>query len=73
MKIGDTTFIYSTDLSGVRIIREGEELTVPGADLLGFAAEIVRQQRERNLEFQPRQTVLFGCPCDSGSWPEVTE
>ena len=76
-KIGETTFIHNGGFDGDTRIRTGKgacETTfgVPTADLLGFAAEVVRQVRGSHLETADREIVLFGGRVEEGG-PEVTE
>jgi hypothetical protein len=56
IQIGNTAFIYNSDLSGdVKIVQlkgggENDEMNVPGDALMQFAAKMVRENRISALE-----------------------
>lgn len=47
-----TTFFYNSDLSGdvTIILDDGQEMKVPGEDLLGFFAEFLRDRRNDAIQ-----------------------
>lgn len=69
-----TVFNHNSDLSGdviIRDLRTGTEINVPGADLLSFVADHVRQRRISEIaECGPEE--LLGIAARRGpSKPEV--
>ena len=63
---GKTSFIGNSDLSGdITIRRNGEEIDIPGAQILKFVADHIRDERIRVIEQMTESEILgFSIPYD---------